>query len=452
MQSKLTERITKRIFVTIVILNIILTVIISYSILSNYNKGVINSMSNINISSTFILTSINDKEDVLGIINTIKSSYNVDVYILDKNGDSIIGDEINLNIKRKKDVDYESNIVILVDNGFNNSKGVTVSQMSLNNKYFGELVLVKDFTSEYINTIFTLIGIVISQIILILILLKLISSYIRKSLEPLYILKEGIVKYGRGEDVSDLSIITNDEIEELSKSFIDMGKEVNLEKQKTVEFFNNATHELKTPITAISGYVQALTKKPIEEINIEFRNRAFYRMSIESSKLLILVENLLDISRGAVKREYLREDVNILDITKDCIKSLDNRSIRNSFIIKSNEIIINANKDDITTIIYNLIDNAIKYSKSEDIKITIGDRDTIFKIENEIYKIPEDKKDKLLEPFMKYNFKLEQNREEKISSSGLGLYLCYNLAQTNNLKLSYEIINNIITFKLSELY
>lgn len=186
---------------------------------------------------------------------------------------------------------------------------------------------------------------------------------------------------------------------------------------------------------------------------MEFRNRAFYRMSIESSKLLILVENLLDISRGAVKREYLRENVSILDITKECIKSLDNRSIRNSFIIKSNEIIIiNANKDDITTIIYNLIDNAIKYSKWEDIKITIGDRDTIFKIENEIYKIPEDKKDKLLEPFMKYNFNLEQNREEKISSSELGLYLCYNLAQTNNLKLSYEIINNIITLKLSELY
>lgn len=68
------------------------------------------------------------------------------IILLVKQLEKIIdGDEINLNIKRKKDVDYESNIVILVDNGFNNSKGVTVSQMSLNNKYFGELVLVKDF-------------------------------------------------------------------------------------------------------------------------------------------------------------------------------------------------------------------------------------------------------------------------------------------------------------------
>ncbi|MGL5353661.1 MAG: histidine kinase dimerization/phospho-acceptor domain-containing protein, partial [Clostridium sp.] len=319
MESKLTKKITKRILITIVILNIILTLIIAYSIISNYNRNIINNMSNINISSSFIMTSINDKDNVLGVINNIKSSYEVDAYVLDKNGDSIIGDAINVNIKREKDVDYKSNIVIKVNNGFNSSKGITISEMSLNNKYFGELVLVKDFTDEYVNTIFTLLGIIFSQVVVIGILLKLISNYIRKSLEPLSVLKEGIVKYGKGEDVINLNIRTNDEIEDLSVSFINMAEEVNNEKRKSVEFFNNATHELKTPITAISGYVQALTKKPIEEINLEFRNRAFYRMKIESSKLLILVENLLDISRGAVKKESLIEEINISNITKECI-------------------------------------------------------------------------------------------------------------------------------------
>ncbi|MGL5087232.1 MAG: histidine kinase dimerization/phospho-acceptor domain-containing protein, partial [Clostridium sp.] len=385
------------------------------------------------------LTSINDKGNVLGVINNIKSSYDIEAYVLDKNGDSIIGESINVNIKREKDVDYKSNIVIKVDNGFNRSKGITVSEMSLNNKYFGELVLVKDFTDEYVNTIFTLIGIVFSQIVVIGILLKLISNYIRKSLEPLSVLKEGIVKYGKGEDVINLNIKSSDEIEDLSVSFINMAEEVNNEKRKSVEFFNNATHELKTPITAISGYVQALTKKPIEEINLDFRNRAFYRMKIESSKLLALVENLLDISRGAVKKEILIEEINVLNITKECIKSLELRAINNNFIIEETEVTIKANRDDVTTIIYNLIDNAIKYSKSRDIKIYIGEFNTIFKIENEIYEIPEDKKNKLLEPFIKYDYKLDENREEKISSSGLGLYLCESLAQSNNLNLSYSI-------------
>lgn len=439
MESKLTKKITKRILITIVILNIILTCIIAYSIISNYNRNIINSMSNINISSTFILTSINDKDNVLGVINNIKSSYDIEAYVLDKNGDSIIGEAININIKREKAVDYNLNTVIKVDNRFNSSKGITVSEMTLNNKYFGELVLVKDFTDEYVNTIFTLLGIVFSQIVVIGILLKLISTYIKKSLEPLSVLKEGIVKYGKGEDIIGLNIKTNDEIEDLSISFTNMAEEVNNEKRKSVEFFNNATHELKTPITAISGYVQALTKKPIEEINLEFRNRAFYRMKIESGKLLTLVENLLDISRGAVKKEVLIEAVNISEIAKECIKSLELRAINNNFIIEECDVTIKASRDDITTIIYNLIDNAIKYSKSQDIKIVIENSNRIFKIQNEIHEIPEDKKDKLLDPFIKCDYRLDENREEKISSSGLGLYLCENLAQSNNLNLSYSI-------------
>lgn len=439
MKSKLTEKITKRILLIIVTLNIILILIISYFTMSNYNKNIISSMENINISSTFIFNSINQNEDILGVINSIKGFYNVDVYVLDRNGESIIGNEIYVNLKRKEDVDYESNIVINVDNGLTTSKGITVNALFLNNKYFGELVLVKDFSAEYINTIFSLVSIVISQIMVILALLKLVSSYIERSLNPLYTLKEGIIKYGNGEEISDLSIITNDEIEDLSKSFINMVEEINSEKRKTVEFFNNATHELKTPITAISGYVQALTKRPIEEINLEFRNRAFYRIDIESNKLLTLVEKLLDISRGTIKRENLIEEVNIVDVTNECIKSLENRSSRNVFIIESRNTVIKANKDDITTIIYNLIDNAVKYSKSEIIKITIKDRLEIFKIENEIYEMPENVRDKLLDPFIKYNYKLEEKREEKISSSGLGLYLCSSLAKVNSLNLGYYI-------------
>ena len=67
------------------------------------------------------------------------------------------------------------------------------------------------------------------------------------------------------------------------------------EQNKSREFFNNATHELKTPITAISGYTQLLIDNDICEIEEAFRDRALDRIIKESNKLNSLVKNILEI-------------------------------------------------------------------------------------------------------------------------------------------------------------
>lgn len=451
MESRLTKKIIKRIFFIIVILNFIFTAIISYSIINNYNKNVISSMENINISSNVILKSTSSKDDISNTIKVLEQSYDIEGYVKDHTGKTIIGSPINIDIKRFKDIDYASNTVINVSHTLTKSYGITINSITLNNKLFGELILVKDFSEEYSNTLFTIVTIIISQIVIIFLLLKLVAKYIKKSLSPLEVLNDSIVRYGKGEEIGELQISTDDEIEELYNSFIDMSRDITNEKRKTVEFFNNATHELKTPITAISGYIQALSSKPIEEVKKDFRDRAFYRVRKESDKLIVLIEKLLDISRGAVKKNIVLEEVDVSLVLEECLQELDER-LSEFKIDKSVESkILVSNKEDIKMIIFNLLDNAIKYSKSNYIKVDVLNSNTsIFEIENETYPIPEDKRDMLLEPFIKYDYNLESDRELKVSSSGLGLYLCSTLAKENRLKLEYNIEDNKIRFMLIE--
>ena len=186
----------------------------------------------------------------------------------------------------------------------------------------------------------------------------------------------------------------------------------------------------------------------------DFKKRAVNRIMLECGKLKELIQNLLEISRCGVRKKDIKQEVklNIL-ITEICDRLIDrSRRLNKEFIFNINEITIISVKEDIEHIILNLIDNALKYSKGKEIFISLNKPDKnkddfVFEIKNKISSIPENVSENLLEPFIKYN-EFDGNMEESISSSGLGLYLCNELAQKNMLNLKYNIENDEIAFHL----
>ena len=110
------------------------------------------------------------------------------------------------------------------------------------------------------------------------------------------------------------------------------------------------------------------------------------------------------------------------------------KSIKCDLVIKNINIV--SNKEDINTIIVNLIDNAIKYTAGKEITVKVYEDDykCITEVSNEIYEIPEKIKDNLFDPFVKHSNDIVL-KKEGITSSGLGLYICNKLAEDNNLKL-----------------
>lgn len=324
--------------------------------------------------------------------------------------------------------------------------------------YYGNIIVQRNYFQEYSQNTKILMTIFSGQFAIFLMLVIAIWGIVSKFTKPLNNLSEAIERFGRGDEIEDIKIETKDEVAVLANNFNFMKNEIKdqmkviiKEQNKSREFFNNATHELKTPITAISGYTQLLIDNDICEIEEEFRDRALDRIIKESNKLNSLVKNILEISKGEIKRHKVKEEFDLGNLINNKIADMNIRIIKSQIKVKVDikNINIVCNKEEIDTIILNLLDNAVKYTAGKEIIIKVyEDRNKyIAEISNEIYEIPEKIKDNLFEPFVKYSNDVVLQKEG-MTSSGLGLYICNKLAEDNNLKLEYIIEKNIISFKL----
>lgn len=280
-------------------------------------------------------------------------------------------------------------------------------------------------------------GIIIA---LLFIIIYLITNNSTKPLKKLVIAMDSL---GKGEEVNNLPIETKDDISIITEGFNNMKNNIVEMQNNTKEFFNNATHELKTPLTAIRGYSQMLQDEDFED---EFVVRAVERIEEESIKMNKLVEKLLMISREEALVQVYPEEININKMTKRIIDAFHNQikdkglniSVQENIEIKT--IVV---KEDMESILTNLIENSLKYSSRKNITIEIGQQSSkcYFKICNNIEKIKDEINENLFEPFIKGN-----NKNGEISSSGLGLYICKRLCEKNNFKIEYFIEKNIIEF------
>ena len=143
-------------------------------------------------------------------------------------------------------------------------------------------------------------------------------------------------------------------------------------KQKKIstiktDFINNMTHELKTPISTISLACEALNDEDLSN-SAEKRNRFINTIAEENKRIGSLVENVLQ--SAVIEKEALELKIELLDlntIIKKAIKNielqLNKKNGEISLDLKANNTLIEADKIHITNVIYNLLDNAIKYAK-----------------------------------------------------------------------------------------
>jgi two-component system, OmpR family, sensor histidine kinase SenX3 len=133
-------------------------------------------------------------------------------------------------------------------------------------------------------------------------------------------------------------------------------------------FLNAITHELKTPIASIRLYLETLESRPLGET----QRRDFYRIMLEDTgRLLGTVEQVLKASQvrqGSLRQNW--QDVNFAEIVKDVLELTRVRQHLSSSALSwgskpSDEITVMGNAEDLRTAVFNLFDNAIKYSGQE---------------------------------------------------------------------------------------
>ncbi len=262
---------------------------------------------------------------------------------------------------------------------------------------------------------------------------------LRHILQPLQELNETTKRLAEGNYDQRVTVRRKDEIGQLEESFNKMAEAVETstrsleesEKRKTL-FMGNLTHELKTPMTAISGYAQTLLSTKLSRENQEAALLYVYeecgrleRLSKKMMKLLELdQEDSLVFTDTPVSRLFEAAEKSCDVILKDKQMTLE--------CIEHGEH-FSMDLDLMTDVLINLIDNGVKASECGG-KIVLRAYDNIIEVQDFGQGIPAEEQEKIMEPF----YMVDKSRSRKSGGAGLGLALTVLIAKRHNILIQID--------------
>lgn len=208
--------------------------------------------------------------------------------------------------------------------------------------------------------------------------------------------------------------------------FLDITEKEKSEKIRR-EFTANVSHELKTPLTTISGYAELMVNgmvKPEDIVNISDK------MKKESDRLIILIEDIMRLSElDETVKEKSFEQFDLGNLICEVVENLQAKADKNhiTITISKGEYIIKANRQMMFELLYNLIENAIKYNNQEgNVTVMVSQTGNNTRILVKDTGIGIDKKhhDRIFERF----YRVDKSRSKKIGGTGLGLSIVKHIA------------------------
>ena len=190
------------------------------------------------------------------------------------------------------------------------------------------------------------------------------------------------------------------------------------------DFISNITHELKTPIATVSVAIEAM--KNFNVLDDPKRTQEYLNISTnELQRLTLLVDKVLRLSMFEKKEiQFKKESFDIGQLAVEVMESMklqfEQQRARTTIEYTGNNFTIEADRRHLASVIYNLLDNALKYSQADAvIKVEIADRSTFLevKVSDNGIGIPEEYKDKIFEQF----FRVPSGDRHNIKGYGLGL-------------------------------
>lgn len=231
----------------------------------------------------------------------------------------------------------------------------------------------------------------------------------------LYLQSERVV------DVNVIPIINVDEENNYAVLLYDITEIKRLEQVRT-DFVANASHELRTPITALKGFSETLLDGAMNDP--ELLKEFLEIMLKESTRLDTMVHDILQLSRLEQRPNYVAADqVNVEDTVRDAIQILyqkaETKQIDLTVDVKT-DLIVNVNQDELKQVMINLIGNAISYTPEKGyVKIVIDTRgkEGIIEVKDNGIGIPQKEQERIFERF----YRVDKARSRNAGGTGLGL-------------------------------
>ena len=186
------------------------------------------------------------------------------------------------------------------------------------------------------------------------------------------------------------------------------------------EFTANVSHELRTPLTSISGFAEIMQDGYVKPEDVK---RVAGKIYDEAQRLIVLVGDIMEISRlDEGVTEYKKEQTDLLDVIEECKERLQESADRKEIKIEveGSPLVFETTKTILEEVVYNLMDNAIKYNREQGnvtVRIFRKEKQFGFSVKDTGIGIPLIHQDRIFERF----YRVDKSRSKEIGGTGLGL-------------------------------
>ena len=289
------------------------------------------------------------------------------------------------------------------------------------------------------------------SVLVVLVAMLLITLFARQQAQPLREMAKAARAFGHGQLNARVQVDKSspEEVQELALAFNNMASSLQKSEYQRQEFVANVSHELKTPMTTISGMVDGMLDGTIPP---EKQKHYMRLVSDETKRLSRLVRSMLDISRlqdqgGIPDEKKIRFDLcecagQVLITFEQKITS---KNINVDVDMPAHPVFTMANQDYIVQVIYNLLDNAVKFCPEGGtlgLRIRLGSNKAYIAISNDGATIPAEELPLVFDRF----HKIDKSRTQSRDGWGLGLYIVKTIVDSHGENISVSSQNNVTEF------
>ena len=239
----------------------------------------------------------------------------------------------------------------------------------------------------------------------------------------------------------------DDELGELAEAFNAMADSLQQTERQRREFVANISHELKTPMTTITGYAEGILDGTIPR---ESEEHYLHIIADESRRLSRLVRRMLEVSRiQSLDAMRGKSAFDICESMRRVLISMErkitDRNLDVDADIPEEPVVVLGDNDLITQVIYNLLENAAKFAYSGStlyLGLAVRSQKAVVTVRNSGDTIPPDEIPKLFERF----HKTDKSRSEDKDGVGLGLYIVKTILEQHREKIRVTSENGVTSF------
>lgn len=326
-----------------------------------------------------------------------------------------------------------------VMNAFANGRGESIRESdTLNMKTFYHAVLLSDGTvlrvateARSLRSVFMQIfPIMLIVILVIMIVCVFISHLLTKQLMvPIKEMSENI------DDVPSESVYK--ELSPFIERIREQHEDILAAAKNRQDFTANVSHELKTPLTAISGYAELIENNMVDsDKQVKFAGD----IKKNADRLVVLINDIIRLSEldhSEAGANFTKQ--NLYEIARERVELLQNNASKKnvSLTLSGKDITVLSNRGMIIELLDNLIQNAIRYNVAGgrvEVEVAEADNKAVLIVRDTGIGIPEEDRERIFERF----YRVDKSRSRETGGTGLGLAIVKHIVELHNGKIELE--------------